>query len=82
MHTLHLKDFIEEYHLYEHLEKLNLKILKGFHGLFVNLHGLLEKFHTKTLDKVFLSENVTDILVITSLFLMVLSIVRTMLIIQ
>lgn len=77
MHTLRLKDFIDTHHFYDHLEKLRLKSLKGFHGQLVTLHGLLEKFHVKTLERAFQRASFSDILVMISLFLMVLFIIKT-----
>ena len=77
MHTLHLKHFIDEHHLYENLNKLNVDILKIYHGLLVKLHWLLAKFNVKTLEETFQRESVSDVLVLTSLFFMVLFIVKT-----
>ena len=77
MHTLHQKHFIDENYLYEHIKNLHVDILKGFHGLIVKLHWLLEKLHVRTLEETFQRESCSDVLVMTSLFLMVLLMIKT-----
>ena len=77
MHTFHLKDFINEHRLYEHLKKLHLKILNGFHGLLVKLHGLLENFQMKSVEESFRGDAFSDTAALTILFIMILFIIKT-----